>query len=128
MYQVFNIIPSISAITGISPQRYFWRICIAIHIGPRFVIAACYRSRYTYLLARQTDIVAQAAGAKLINIVFWLHIVEISALCGVTYVSNRENYREFRPPRGSAQIIIYFCHCFFQPFTRKYSLSSCHVH
>lgn len=38
--QVYNIIPSISAITGISPQQYLWRIAIAIHIGPRFIMGA----------------------------------------------------------------------------------------
>lgn len=38
-FQVYNIIPSISSITGISPQRYLWRICIALHISPRLIVS-----------------------------------------------------------------------------------------
>lgn len=30
----------------------------------------------------------------LMNLAFWLHVVEITSLCGVTYISNRENYSE----------------------------------
>ncbi|KAK9738229.1 Transaldolase/Fructose-6-phosphate aldolase [Popillia japonica] len=32
---VYNVIPSISAITGVSPQKYLWRLSVALHIGPR---------------------------------------------------------------------------------------------
>lgn len=53
--QVYNIIPSISAVTGISPQRYLWRICIALHIGPRFLIASVYRTYHRSLLQSETD-------------------------------------------------------------------------
>lgn len=48
--RVYNVIPSISAITGVSPQRYLWRICVALHIGPRFAIAAVYRNYYRCIL------------------------------------------------------------------------------
>jgi hypothetical protein len=48
--RVYNIIPSISAITGISPQRYLWRISVAFHIGPRFIIAAVHRSYHLNLI------------------------------------------------------------------------------
>lgn len=33
----------------------------------------------------------------LMNMAFWLHVVEITSLCGVTYISNRENYSEYPP-------------------------------
>lgn len=104
--RVFNIIPSISAITGVSPQRYFWRISIALHIGPRFLIAAAYHNQYTAVLNKRRAAAAatDANGdgrlrrtSGLISVVFWLHIIEVAALCGVTYVSNRENYREWSP-------------------------------
>ena len=45
--QVFNVVPSISAVTGISPGRYLWRVVIAFHLGPRLLIVATY---YHFLL------------------------------------------------------------------------------
>uniref|UniRef100_A0A1B6D455 CWH43-like N-terminal domain-containing protein n=1 Tax=Clastoptera arizonana TaxID=38151 RepID=A0A1B6D455_9HEMI len=88
--RVYNIIPSISAITGVSPQRYLWRICVAFHIGPRVLIASIYHSYYSSLL----DPIALNSrySTKLLSICYWLNITEIAALCGVTYISNRENY------------------------------------
>lgn len=93
--RVYNVIPSISAITGISPQRYLWRICIALHIGPRFAITVVYRNYYRAQLSEFTDEKLLARGGRLIQMVYWLNLIEISSLCGVTYVSNRENYRKF---------------------------------
>lgn len=78
-----------------SPQRYFWRISIALHVGPRFIIAICYKSYYVYLLQCIKDSVVHAKATWLMNLAFWLHIIEITSLCGVTYVSNRENYSKF---------------------------------
>ena len=46
-FQVFNVVPSISAVTGISPGRYLWRVVIAFHLGPRLLIVATY---YHFLL------------------------------------------------------------------------------
>lgn len=85
--RVYNIIPSISSVTGISPQRYLWRACIAFHIGPRLVIAVVYRNYYLSLLNR-----LQCPGRQLLHLCFLLNLMEIISLCGVTYVSNRENY------------------------------------
>ena len=92
LFQVYNVIPSISAITGVSPQRYLWRICIALHIGPRFAIAAVYRNYYRTLNAQYVPAEERPGIQSLIKRVFILHIIEIFALCCVTYVSNRENY------------------------------------
>lgn len=113
--KVYNVIPSISAITGVSvlsypgmwidhllspfqcsPQRYLWRLCIALHIGPRFAIAAVYKNFYRTLNAQFVPAQERSGVQKLIKIVFVLHIIEIFSLCCVTYVSNRENYREYR--------------------------------
>lgn len=98
--RVFNVIPSISAITGVSPQRYFWRFSIALHIGPRFLIAAAYHNQNTFQLNKLScDGGGGGDGQQrllrsLVSTVFWLHMIEVGTLCGVTYVSNRENYRK----------------------------------
>ncbi|XP_075234556.1 post-GPI attachment to proteins factor 2-like [Lycorma delicatula] len=89
--RVYNIIPSISAITGVSPQRYLWRTCVAFHIGPRFLIASIYRSYYSSLLELLPTSIMQYA-SKLLLLCYWLNLIEIGALCGVTYISNKENY------------------------------------
>lgn len=39
---------------------------------------------------------------------FWMNIVEVCALCGVTYVSNRENYR-----KSWITLIMYLLTCLF---------------
>ncbi|XP_023705134.1 post-GPI attachment to proteins factor 2-like [Cryptotermes secundus] len=92
--RVYNVIPSISAITGVSPQRYLWRVCVAFHIGPRIIIASMYRTYYHSLLSSQSPGPNHpgSRGYRLLNVAYWLSLVEIAALCGVTYISNRENY------------------------------------
>nr|CAD7401717.1 unnamed protein product [Timema cristinae] len=89
--RVYNVIPSISAITGISPQRYLWRVCVAFHIGPRVVIASVYRTYYRMLLSQLPE-AKNANTCRLLDVCYWLNMMEVGALCGVTYVSNRENY------------------------------------
>ncbi|EDS25956.1 fgf receptor activating protein [Culex quinquefasciatus] len=90
--RVYNIIPSISAITGVSPQRYLWRISIALHIGPRFVIAFVYKNYYRALINELLDPLSIKKASRLLKIVYCLNMVEICALLGVTYISNKENY------------------------------------
>lgn len=96
-FQVYNIIPSISSITGISPQRYLWRIVIALHISPRLIIAFVHKNYLKHHVLSKIDDQNQLMRAmKLANAVHWLNLVEICALAGVTYVSNKENYRELK--------------------------------
>ncbi|XP_017876979.1 post-GPI attachment to proteins factor 2-like isoform X2 [Ceratina calcarata] len=90
--RVYNVLPSISAITGVSPQRYLWRICIALHLGPRLIIASVYHSYYYKILKTIEDVPSRIKGCRLLNLCYWLSIAEVASLCGVTYISNRENY------------------------------------
>ncbi|XP_019872763.2 post-GPI attachment to proteins factor 2-like [Aethina tumida] len=90
--QVFNIIPSISAITGISPQRYFWRMSVAVHIGPRFIIAAVYRAYQKNMIDQSSQQHLKKAAEMWLDVAFWLNTIEAASLTGVTYISNRENY------------------------------------
>ena len=92
-FQVHNFVPSISAVTGISPGRYLWRIAIAFHMGPRILIVASY---YHYLLSFVSRLKKDDAAmlAKLLQWCFYLQIVEIAGLCGISFVHNREHYRK----------------------------------
>ncbi|GJQ69076.1 hypothetical protein Trydic_g6240 [Trypoxylus dichotomus] len=90
--QVYNIIPSISAITGVSPQRYLWRLSVAIHIGPRYIIAATHRSYLRSFIGKDADLDVQRAICRWLEVAFWCNVLEVSALAGVTYISNMENY------------------------------------
>lgn len=94
--QVYNIVPSISAITGVSPQRYFWRFSIALHLGPRIPIAFIYKNYYRSMLAKLQKERPEKVGnlGALVTLILVLNCIEIASLGGVTYVSNRENYRE----------------------------------
>ncbi|CAH1971362.1 unnamed protein product [Acanthoscelides obtectus] len=90
--RVFNIVPSISAITGISPQRYLWRISIAFHIGPRFIISAVSRAYHLNQINEEAPTDLKIKARFWLNFAFWTNLIETGALCGVTYISNRENY------------------------------------
>lgn len=93
LFQVYNIVPSISAITGVSPQRYFWRFSIALHIGPRIPIAFVYKNYYRAQLTRLAPSLVPKT-SWLITLIMVLNCIEVAALGGVTYISNRENYRK----------------------------------
>ncbi|KFM80752.1 Post-GPI attachment to proteins factor 2-like protein, partial [Stegodyphus mimosarum] len=89
--QVFNFCPSVSAITGISPQRYVWRIGVALHSTPRLLLASVYYSHYI----KKTKNVKESSKSlyeHLVTFNYWFHVTEIMALVGVTYISNKENY------------------------------------
>ncbi|KAI9554253.1 hypothetical protein GHT06_019525 [Daphnia sinensis] len=89
--RVYNVIPSISAITGISPQRYIWRIVIALHVGPRFLTSLVYHRFYLNQLSRVSQLKKKSYLCH-VWLALSLNLVEQAALIGVTYVSNRENY------------------------------------
>ncbi|KAG6455002.1 post-GPI attachment to proteins factor 2-like [Manduca sexta] len=90
--RVYNVVPSISAITGISPQRYLWRICIAFHLGPRLLIGSLYYNYHKERTAHITQEKTRVLATRLGEACYWLNFIELFALTGVTYVSNRENY------------------------------------
>ena len=92
--QVQNYVPSISGITGVSPQRYVWRICIALHSTPRLIVGFVY---YNYYMARLGVIAERQKSLfrRIVSINFWLYIIENGGLIGVTFIANVENYRKY---------------------------------
>ena len=84
-YQVANFLPSISsAIGGFSPQRHVWRIAIAIHAGPRLLVARMYYRYYQGILYQWIHFMAAIA--------CWLNVIENVALIGLTFISSAENH------------------------------------
>ncbi|KAI8798961.1 post-GPI attachment to proteins factor 2 [Biomphalaria glabrata] len=91
MCNVKNFIPSISAVTGVTPQTYLWRTCIALHSTPRFAVCLF---TYNHYVSRAHSVHPQrlAKYMFLIKVNFWLNFVENSCLTLVAYITNRENY------------------------------------
>ena len=86
-----NWLPSISsAIGGYTPQRYIWRVCIALHIAPRIVVSILYYNYYTSALKNAGGWVKPLAGFAAV-----LHFLENMSLITLSYVSSTENYGAF---------------------------------
>ncbi|KAH9492373.1 Post-GPI attachment to proteins factor 2 [Bulinus truncatus] len=87
--RVKNYLPSISAaIGGFTPQRYVWRVCIALHATPRFMIAKAYYNFHTSVhVGKHNEIYRTIAALTSL-----CHMIEISALVGLTYISSTENH------------------------------------
>ena len=91
-WQVPNYLPSISAAIGDhAPQKYIWRIAIALHALPRMRLALIYYQYY-----KKNPIVVRSFWLTWWNrINSSLHIVENFALLVITYVSSTENFGEW---------------------------------
>lgn len=88
---VTNNIPSVSAVTGVKPQAYVWRICIGLHSTPRFFVGVMYFNYYKKSLPFITRNL-QGLYRFLMNLCFWLYTIECSCLLAVSCISNKENY------------------------------------
>lgn len=76
--KVKNYLPSISASIGsFSPQKYAWRIAIALHSSPRYFISYLH-----YTFWHHSEL------ALLFN------VLEISSLIGLSFISSIENFRK----------------------------------
>lgn len=90
--QVANYLPSISsAIGGYAPQKYIWRICIALHAAPRFLFAFAYFGYYTSFHVGPRNSLYK----NLARLCVFLHVLENTALVTLTYVSSTDNYGKF---------------------------------
>ena len=95
---MFNVVPSISAVTGISPGRYIWRVIMALHLGPRLLIVTAYYHFLLTFLPKVGVAAGQESGerlTRLLKALYYLQIVEVLGLCGISFIHNREHYREY---------------------------------
>ena len=67
---------------------------MALHISPRLLVAFVARAHYVSQ-AQHVAIAHRPAYMNLVTAAFYLNLTELATLCGVTYISNKENYREF---------------------------------
>ncbi|XP_077984386.1 post-GPI attachment to proteins factor 2-like [Glandiceps talaboti] len=88
---VVNVLPSVSASIGdFSPQRYIWRTAIALHCGPRLLMAY---THYSWLkLTHQDAYVDMKTYQLFCTIVLWSDVLEIFSLQGLTSVSSSEYF------------------------------------
>ncbi|KAI0221951.1 Post-GPI attachment to proteins factor 2-like [Lamellibrachia satsuma] len=90
---VQNLVPSISAITGVSPQRYLWRIVMALQCTPRITVGFMYYNYWMGLV--QTNNVAEDNLPRyltLTKVAFYLYLIENFSLIGTAYIANVDNY------------------------------------
>ncbi|KAI3381560.1 hypothetical protein SNEBB_008720 [Seison nebaliae] len=85
---VGNFVPSISAVTGIFPQAFVWRIGIGFHLAPRFLVIYLYFKFYE----RSCKHIENRFPHFLRYINSLLVLTENICLILVTYVSNKDNY------------------------------------
>lgn len=106
--QVANYLPSISsAIGGYAPQKYIWRICIALHAAPRFLFAFAYFGYYTSFHVGPRNTLYK----NLARLCVFLHVLENTALVTLTYVSSTDNYGKFEKAKTMLKWILNYMYC-----------------
>lgn len=87
-----NVVPSISAVTGgVTPERYIWRLGMALFVGPRLFDGLLYVNFFTHSLGAA----ASRTWYKLTNwLTFLLYVGQYLSLLGLSYVSSTENFCE----------------------------------
>jgi len=89
--QASNYLPSISAAIGeFAPQRYIWRLCIALHCMPRYLLGVCFH----HLYAAGSRDVAQYRHiyVALVYVMTAAYFTEISCLLVLSFISSTEDY------------------------------------
>lgn len=85
--QVQNYLPSISTAVGTNfPQKYIWRIGIALHCTPRFLVSLMY---YKQL---QNSFPVNSWWQTSVSAIFLFQNLEIISLVGLSYISSTEDF------------------------------------
>ncbi|XP_050417059.1 post-GPI attachment to proteins factor 2 [Patella vulgata] len=111
--QAYNFLPSVSAAIGdFAPQKYVWRICIALHCGPRFILAVLYYGYHTSInTGRYYEVYKTLAATCTL-----LFSVEICSLVGLSYVSSSDNFNIHK-----------LCFCIFMFCVECYMILTCYL-
>lgn len=88
---VKNFFPSVSVAIGThTPQKYIWRITIAMHTAPRLLMTLAYYNLYSRLFEWKNFINKFFRLLSMLSQL--LHLTEILTLIGLSFVSSKENY------------------------------------
>ncbi|KAK3746431.1 hypothetical protein RRG08_020068 [Elysia crispata] len=88
---VWNFLPSVSQATGLlSPQKYLWRVVIALHATPRFAIAYGYFSLHSVVFSDGSN--PSRIFRRLARVACLLHCTEVLALVGLSFISSAEDF------------------------------------
>ena len=99
---VHNFIPSIGGAVCMRPLLHLWRFCIVVHAVPRICITHLY---YRSHISVASKVVSWQFYESVVSLVYFLDLVDIFSLCGLTIVSTVDNFRKvisfysFRRPR-----------------------------
>ena len=79
---------------GVSPGKYIWRMAIAFHCFPRFLIASLYHNQFQTSLSKLKDHSQMKIFIlnQLIRLNTFLEICEVFGLILLSYISSKENY------------------------------------
>lgn len=85
---VRNFLPSVSTSVGAySPQKYVWRMSIALHCTPRFLVSLMYYNYFSQLYP------PESRWQRLIFVCYFLQNAEILSLIGLTFISSSEDFQ-----------------------------------
>jgi len=85
--QVWNMVPSISSSIGIlAPQKYVWKICIALHSAPRLLLCKMYHKHMQKVLSKIARVQRLALFTCMLN------MAEVFSLLLLSVVPSTEDY------------------------------------
>jgi len=85
--QVWNVAPSISSSIGIlAPQKYVWKICIALHSAPRLLLCKMYHKHMQTVLNKVASVQRLALFTCVLN------VAEVFSLLLLSVVPSTEDY------------------------------------
>ena len=89
-----NFIPSFSSVIGVSPGKYIWRMAIAFHCFPRFLITSLYHNQFKTSLnqLKYHEGVKRFLLKLLIRVNTFFELCEVFGLISLSYISSKENY------------------------------------
>ncbi|KAF0289907.1 Post-GPI attachment to proteins factor 2-like [Amphibalanus amphitrite] len=99
---VYNFIPSVSAITGVSPERYLWRLCMSAHLVPRCLIAAVCYNHFTRLLDGLTLPSPSVSPTAVHEKAFSLFLFSCFVYMVVSLAAEREAFPAMTPSQRSS--------------------------